>query len=58
MMKMGKTTAYIPEGRLANILLIDGSSLADITVPQDKALIRAVMTDGEFDRAPAVRNAR
>ncbi|MES2101320.1 MAG: amidohydrolase family protein [Pseudomonadota bacterium] len=58
MMKMGKTIGYIREGCLADILLIDGDPLADITVLQDKARILAVMKDGEFHRAPAVRGAR
>ena len=43
------------EGCLADILLIDGDPLADITVLQDKARILAVMKDGEFHRAPPVR---
>jgi imidazolonepropionase-like amidohydrolase len=58
MMKMGKQLGYIREGCLADILLIDGDPLADITVLQDKARILAVMKDGEFHRAPPVRHAR
>ena len=58
MMKMGKTIGYIREGCFADILLIDGDPLADITVLQDKARILAVMKDGQFHRAPAVRGAR
>jgi imidazolonepropionase-like amidohydrolase len=58
MMKMGKSIGYIREGCFADILLIDGDPLADITVLQDKARILAVMKDGEFHRAPAVRSAR
>ena len=52
MMRMGKVLGYIREGYLADILLIDGDPLADITVLQDKARILAVMKDGEFHRAP------
>jgi imidazolonepropionase-like amidohydrolase len=48
----------IREGYLADLLLIDGDPLADITVLQDKARILAVMKDGEFHRAPAVRSSR
>jgi len=55
MMKMGKSIGYIREGCLADILLIDGDPLADITVLQDKARILAVMKDGEFHRAPPLR---
>jgi len=55
MMMMGKRIGYIREGCLADILLIDGDPLADITVLQDKARILAVMKDGVFHRAPPVR---
>ena len=58
MMKLGKQIGYIREGCLADILLIDGDPLADITVLQDKARILAVMKDGEFHRAPPGRSAR
>jgi len=57
MMKMGKQIGYIREGCLADILLIDGDPLADISVLQDKARILAVMKDGTFHRAPPVRSA-
>ena len=55
MMKQGKDIGYLREGCLADILLIDGDPLADITILQDKARILAVMKDGEFHRAPPVR---
>lgn len=55
MMKMGKQLGYIREGCLADILLIDGDPLADITVLQDRERILAVMKDGEFHRAPPLR---
>jgi imidazolonepropionase-like amidohydrolase len=58
MMKMGKEIGYIREGCLADILLIDGDPLADITVLQDRKRILAVMKDGEFHRAPPVRPSR
>jgi len=58
MMKMGKQLGYIREGCLADILLVDGDPLADITVLQDKSRILAVMKDGEFHRAPPMRAAR
>ncbi|MEO6408167.1 MAG: amidohydrolase family protein [Burkholderiaceae bacterium] len=57
MMRMGKVLGYIREGYLADILLIDGDPLADITVLQDKARILAVMKDGEFHRAPPMRQS-
>lgn len=55
MMRMGKVLGYIREGYLADILLIDGDPLSDITILQDQARILAVMKDGEFHRAPPVR---
>ena len=58
MMRMGKVLGYIREGYLADILLIDGDPLADITVLQDQTRILAVMKDGEFHRAPPVRDTR
>jgi imidazolonepropionase-like amidohydrolase len=57
MMRMGKVLGYIREGYLADILLIDGDPLADITVLQDKKRILAVMKDGEFHRAPPMRQS-
>jgi imidazolonepropionase-like amidohydrolase len=55
MMRMGKVLGYIREGYLADILLIDGDPMTDITVLQDKKRILAVMKDGVFHRAPPVR---
>jgi imidazolonepropionase-like amidohydrolase len=58
MMKMGKQLGYIREGCLADILLVDGDPLTDITILQDKSRILAVMKDGEFHRVPPVGSAR
>ena len=58
MMRQGKQLGYIREGCYADLLLIDGDPLADITILQDKARILAVMKDGEFHRAPPVGSAR
>ena len=55
MMRMGKVLGYIREGYLADILLVDGDPLVDITVLQDKKRILAVMKDGVFHRAPPLR---
>jgi imidazolonepropionase-like amidohydrolase len=55
MMRMGKVLGYVREGYLADLLLVDGDPLADITILQDRARILAVMKDGEFHRAPPVR---
>jgi imidazolonepropionase-like amidohydrolase len=58
MMKMGKSIGYVREGCLADLLLIDGDPLADITVLQDKSRILSVMKGGEFHRAPPLRATR
>jgi imidazolonepropionase-like amidohydrolase len=58
MMKMGKEIGYVREGCYADLLLIDGDPLADITVLQDKSRILSVMKGGEFHRAPPLRSAR
>ncbi len=56
MMQQGKAIGYLREGCLADILLIDGDPLVDITILQDKARILAVMKDGVFHRAPQMRS--
>jgi imidazolonepropionase-like amidohydrolase len=53
MMKLRDQLGKIVEGYLADILLIDGDPLRDITILQDKARILAVMKDGKFHRAPS-----
>jgi imidazolonepropionase-like amidohydrolase len=58
MMKMGKSIGYVREGCYADLLLIDGDPLADISILQDKARILSVMKGGEFHRAPPLRQAR
>ena len=44
-------------GKRADLIVVDGDPLADITVLQDKSRILAVMKDGEFHRAPPMRAA-
>jgi len=58
MMKLHRQIGKVHEGYLADLLLVDGDPLADITVLQDKARILAVMKDGEFHRAPPLRAPR
>ncbi|HZW73679.1 MAG TPA: amidohydrolase family protein, partial [Caldimonas sp.] len=58
MMRQGKSIGYIREGCYADLLLIDGDPLADITILQDKARILSVMKGGEFHRAPPMRSLR
>ena len=59
MMRMGEhQIGQLKDGWLADLLLIDGDPLADISVLQDKSRILAVMKDGVFHRAPVARVAR
>ena len=58
MMRMADQIGHIKEGYLADILLIDGDPLADITILQRRERILAVMKGGEFFRAPELRAAR
>jgi imidazolonepropionase-like amidohydrolase len=55
MMKLRDQLGKIVEGYLADILLVDGDPLRDITVLQNKARILAVMKDGKFHRTPPGR---
>jgi imidazolonepropionase-like amidohydrolase len=57
MMRVSKQLGKIQEGYLADILLIDGDPLTDITVLQDKKRILSVMKDGRFHRKPPVRSS-
>ena len=57
MMNHGKEIGYLREGCFADMLLIDGDPLVDITILQDKKRILAVMKDGEFHRAPPMRGS-
>jgi imidazolonepropionase-like amidohydrolase len=52
MMRSAEPLGQLREGYLADILLIDGDPMADITVLQDKSRILAVMKDGKFHREP------
>ncbi len=52
MMRSAEPLGQIREGYLADLLLIDGDPLTDITVLQDKSRILSVMKDGKFHREP------
>ena len=57
-MKMGNELGEIKEGHLADVLLVDGDPLANISILSDKGKILAVMKDGEFFRQPEIRSSR
>ena len=48
----------IKEGYLADMLLVDGDPLANISVLQDQTRILAVMKDGKFYKEPVMRSER
>lgn len=51
---MDMEVGQIKAGMLADLLLIDGDPIADITILQDKACMPVVMKDGRFHRMPTV----
>ena len=57
-MMRGDELGCVKEGYLADLLLVDGDPLADITVLQDQSRILAVMKDGAFHKEPDIRDAQ
>jgi imidazolonepropionase-like amidohydrolase len=55
---MRKDLGEVREGWLADLLLVDGDPLANISVLQDKTKLLAIMKDGEFTKSPEIRSAR
>lgn len=51
-MGMGDRLGQIKAGFLADLLLVNGDPLKDVTILQDKSRIPGVMKNGEFWRAP------
>jgi imidazolonepropionase-like amidohydrolase len=57
MMMRGNELGQVKEGFLADLLLVDGDPLADITVLQERKRLLAVMKDGQFVREPELKSA-
>ena len=55
---MRRDLGEIREGWLADLLLVDGDPLANISLLQDRTKLLAIMKDGEFAKAPEIRSAR
>lgn len=51
-MMRGRELGQIKEGYLADLLLVDGDPVADITVLQDQKQLLAIMKDGRFVKEP------
>lgn len=56
-MMMGDELGQIREGYLADVLLVDGNPLADVTILQDADNLIAIMKDGAFHKRPSADRA-
>jgi imidazolonepropionase-like amidohydrolase len=54
LMGMGDELGQVKPGFLADLLLVDGDPVADVTVLQDRRRLRAIMKDGRFHKDPAL----
>jgi imidazolonepropionase-like amidohydrolase len=57
-MMRGNELGLVKEGYLADLLLVDGDPLSNLSILQDPAKLLAVMKDGQFHKAPEMRSAR
>jgi imidazolonepropionase-like amidohydrolase len=57
-MKRGHELGTIQDGYLADLLLVDGDPLANLSILRDPKRILAVMKDGEFAKAPEIAQQR
>ena len=57
-MLRGKDLGQIKGGYLADLLLVDGDPLADLSILLDKKRLLAIMKDGVFHKAPEIASAR
>ncbi|HXF45611.1 MAG TPA: amidohydrolase family protein, partial [Burkholderiaceae bacterium] len=56
-MKLGDQLGEIREGYLADLLLVDGDPLANLSILRDPQRMLAVMKDGRFYKEPEIRAA-
>ena len=56
-MRMGHELGQIKRGYLADLILVDGNPLADVSILQRADRLLAVMKDGQFHKAPTARSA-
>lgn len=54
-MMRGKELGQVREGFLADLLLVDGDPLADLSILLDRKRLLAIMKDGVFHKAPKLR---
>ena len=58
MMMKASELGEIKEGYLADLLLVDGDPLSNISILQNPAKLLAIMKDGQFHKQPEIRSAR
>ncbi|MBL8359527.1 MAG: amidohydrolase family protein [Rubrivivax sp.] len=58
LMMRGHELGLVREGYLADLLLVDGDPLANLSILRDPRRILAVMKDGRFAKAPATTERR
>ena len=52
-MMIGGELGQVKKGYLADLLLVDGNPLADVSTLQDADRLRGIMKDGSFYKDPA-----
>jgi imidazolonepropionase-like amidohydrolase len=57
-MMRGHELGAVKEGFLADLLLVDGDPLANLSILRDPKRLLAVMKDGQFAKAPAIAEQR
>jgi imidazolonepropionase-like amidohydrolase len=57
-MRMGGELGQVREGFLADLLLVDGDPLADLTLLEDRARLLAIMKNGVFHKRPPTARSR
>jgi imidazolonepropionase-like amidohydrolase len=55
LMQMGGELGQVKEGYLADLLLVDGNPVADVTLLQDADNLLAIMQNGSFHKEPRAR---
>jgi len=57
-MMRGNELGQVKEGYLADLLLVDGDPLANLSILRDPSRLLAVMKDGQFAKRPEMASAR
>jgi imidazolonepropionase-like amidohydrolase len=57
-MMMENDLGMVQEGRLADLLLVDGDPVADLSILLDSRKLLAIMKDGVLFKEPEIRSSR